>query len=39
LALGSSWLPAVGRAQAAAANIATVELGGAFLFQGAGCNV
>jgi glyoxylase-like metal-dependent hydrolase (beta-lactamase superfamily II) len=27
------------RAQAASANIATAELGGAFLFQGAGCNV
>jgi glyoxylase-like metal-dependent hydrolase (beta-lactamase superfamily II) len=39
LALGGTWLPPLVRGQAAAANITTVELSGAFLFQGAGCNV
>jgi glyoxylase-like metal-dependent hydrolase (beta-lactamase superfamily II) len=39
LALGGTLLPPLVRAQAASANIATAELDGAFLFQGAGCNV
>lgn len=40
LALGGALLPAIVRAQAGGAGIATTELGpGLFLFQGAGCNV
>ena len=39
LAFGGALLPPLVRAQAGAETITTTELGGAFLFQGAGCNV
>jgi glyoxylase-like metal-dependent hydrolase (beta-lactamase superfamily II) len=39
LALGGTLLPPFVRAQPGAAGITTADLGGAFLFQGAGCNV